>query len=109
MTALPVVLIIGASRGLGLALAREWLSRGWTVIATARSAGQAAGLQETAATSDGRLTIEQLEMTDVAAVKALREGFRAVNWISFSSMPASRTARATVGIRFRRRSSAASW
>jgi NAD(P)-dependent dehydrogenase (short-subunit alcohol dehydrogenase family) len=58
MTALPVVLIIGASRGLGLALAREWLSRGWTVIATARSAGQAAGLQETAATSDGRLTIE---------------------------------------------------
>jgi len=70
MTALPVVLIIGASRGLGLALAREWLSRGWTVIATARSAGQAAGLQETAATSDGRLTIEQLEMTDVAAVKA---------------------------------------
>ena len=35
MTALPVVLIIGASRGLGLALAREWLSRGWTVIATA--------------------------------------------------------------------------
>jgi NAD(P)-dependent dehydrogenase (short-subunit alcohol dehydrogenase family) len=73
MTALPVVLIIGASRGLGLALAREWLSRGWTVIATARSAGQAAGLQETAATSDGRLTIEQLEMTDVAAVKALRE------------------------------------
>jgi NAD(P)-dependent dehydrogenase (short-subunit alcohol dehydrogenase family) len=45
MTALPVVLIIGASRGLGLALAREWLSRGWTVIATARSAGRAAGLQ----------------------------------------------------------------
>ena len=45
MTALPAVLIIGASRGLGLALAREWLSRGWTVIATARSAGQAAGLQ----------------------------------------------------------------
>ena len=73
MTALPVVLIIGASRGLGLALAREWLSRGWTVIATARSPGQAAGLQETAATSDGRLTIEQLEMTDVAAVKALRQ------------------------------------
>ena len=68
----PLVLIIGASRGLGLALAREWLSRGWTVIATARSAGQA-GLQETAATSDGRLKIEQLEITDVAAVNALRE------------------------------------
>jgi NAD(P)-dependent dehydrogenase (short-subunit alcohol dehydrogenase family) len=46
MTALPVVLIIGASRGLGLALAREWLSRGWTVIATGperRTGRRAAG------------------------------------------------------------------
>jgi NAD(P)-dependent dehydrogenase (short-subunit alcohol dehydrogenase family) len=68
----PLVLIIGASRGLGLALVREWLSRGWTVIATARTASQA-GLLEVAATSDGRLTIEPLEMTDVAAVNALRE------------------------------------
>ena len=68
----PLVLIIGASRGLGLALVRQWLSRGWTVIATARSVRQA-GLQQAAATSDGRLTIEQLEMTDVAAVNALRE------------------------------------
>ena len=73
MPASPLVLIVGASRGLGLALTREWLSRGWTVIATARSASQA-GLQEAAATtSDGRLTIEELEMTDVPAVEALRE------------------------------------
>jgi NAD(P)-dependent dehydrogenase (short-subunit alcohol dehydrogenase family) len=73
MPASPLVLIIGASRGLGLALTREWLSRGCTVIATARSASQA-GLQEAAATtSDGRLTIEELEMTDVPAVEALRE------------------------------------
>jgi NAD(P)-dependent dehydrogenase (short-subunit alcohol dehydrogenase family) len=71
MTTSPIVLIIGASRGLGLALTREWLSRGWTVIATARSASQA-GLQEVAGTSNGRLTIEPLEMTDVAAVDALR-------------------------------------
>jgi NAD(P)-dependent dehydrogenase (short-subunit alcohol dehydrogenase family) len=71
MTTSPIVLIIGASRGLGLALTREWLSRGWTVIATARSASQA-GLQEVAGTSNGRLTIEPLEITDVAAVNALR-------------------------------------
>lgn len=64
-------LIIGASRGLGLALAREWLSRGWTVIATVRGAGRG-GLQETAGASDGRLLIEQLEVTDADAVKALR-------------------------------------
>ena len=65
-------LIIGASRGLGLALAREWLSRGWTVIATARGTRHT-GLQETAEASGGRLLIEQLEMTDTDAVKALRE------------------------------------
>jgi NAD(P)-dependent dehydrogenase (short-subunit alcohol dehydrogenase family) len=70
MPASPLLLIIGASRGLGLALTREWLSRGWTVIATARSTSQDC-LLEVAATSDGRLTVEQLEMTDVAAVQAL--------------------------------------
>ena len=72
MTAPQTALIIGASRGLGLALAREWLSRGWTVIATVRGAGHD-GLQETAEASSGRLLIERLEMTDTDAVKALRE------------------------------------
>jgi NAD(P)-dependent dehydrogenase (short-subunit alcohol dehydrogenase family) len=72
MPASPLVLIIGASRGLGLALALEWLSRDWTVIATTRTTGQGR-LQETAATSDGRLMIEQLEITNVAEVTALRE------------------------------------
>jgi NAD(P)-dependent dehydrogenase (short-subunit alcohol dehydrogenase family) len=31
-----VALVVGASRGLGLALAQEWLGRGWRVIATVR-------------------------------------------------------------------------
>jgi NAD(P)-dependent dehydrogenase (short-subunit alcohol dehydrogenase family) len=72
MTSSSTVLIIGASRGLGLALAQEWLQRGWNVIATIRTQGHS-GLQEIAGTSNGRLRSEQLEMTDVAAVKALRE------------------------------------
>jgi NAD(P)-dependent dehydrogenase (short-subunit alcohol dehydrogenase family) len=69
MTASSTVLIVGASRGLGLALAREWLRRGWTVVATART--NRTGLHQTAAASDGRLTIEQLEMNDAAGVEAL--------------------------------------
>ncbi|HWK47178.1 MAG TPA: SDR family NAD(P)-dependent oxidoreductase [Stellaceae bacterium] len=72
ITASRTALIVGASRGLGLALAREWLSRGWTVIATVRGTGHT-GLHETAETSKGRLLIEQLEMTDLDAVKALRQ------------------------------------
>jgi NAD(P)-dependent dehydrogenase (short-subunit alcohol dehydrogenase family) len=72
MTTPSTALIIGASRGLGLALAREWLSRGWNVLATVRSAAHTA-LHETAATSGGRLTIEQLDMADPAGVDALRQ------------------------------------
>ena len=33
-------LIIGASRGLGYALAAEYLARGWQVTATVRGAGR---------------------------------------------------------------------
>jgi NAD(P)-dependent dehydrogenase (short-subunit alcohol dehydrogenase family) len=66
------VLVVGASRGLGLALAREWLSRGWTVIATVRG-NERTSLHESDAASNGRLHIEQLEITDHEAVKALRD------------------------------------
>ncbi|MGO1081278.1 SDR family NAD(P)-dependent oxidoreductase [Inquilinus sp. CA228] len=72
MSVSPTVLIIGASRGLGLALAGEWLSRGWAVLATVRGAGRTA-LHGLADASDGRLAIEPLEMTDPAAVDALRD------------------------------------
>jgi NAD(P)-dependent dehydrogenase (short-subunit alcohol dehydrogenase family) len=65
-------LIIGASRGLGLALAQEWLKRGWNVIATVRTPGQP-GPRGLAEASGWRLRIETLEMTDIAAVRALRE------------------------------------
>jgi NAD(P)-dependent dehydrogenase (short-subunit alcohol dehydrogenase family) len=66
------VLVVGASRGLGLALAREWHARGWTVIATVRGTGRTA-LHDVAEASSGRLVVEQLEMTDLDAVRALRQ------------------------------------
>lgn len=71
-TTTPIALIIGASRGLGLALARELLARGWSVIGTVRSAGRT-GLHEAAEQSDGRLVVEQVEMTDARSIAALRE------------------------------------
>lgn len=67
------VLIIGASRGLGLALAREWLKRGWHVVATIRQEGVRSALHDIADTAEGRLRIEPLDMTDTAAVMALRQ------------------------------------
>lgn len=65
------VLIIGASRGLGLALAREWLRPDWNVIATARASGTH-DLQKLAEKSSCRLTLEQLDMNDVDAIAALK-------------------------------------
>lgn len=69
------VLIVGASRGLGLALAREWLKRGWRVVATSRGSGRN-GLHDTADHSDGRLSVEVLDMVDPASLAALSERLR---------------------------------
>jgi NAD(P)-dependent dehydrogenase (short-subunit alcohol dehydrogenase family) len=66
------VLIIGASRGLGYALAAEYLARGWQVTATVRGAGQT-GLHELAESSHGRLVAENVDITVPEQVAALHE------------------------------------
>ncbi len=65
-------LIVGASRGLGLALAAEYARRGWNVIGTVR-AEQRTGLPELAEGSAGRVTVETLDITEPQQVSALRE------------------------------------
>ncbi|MEV5598042.1 SDR family NAD(P)-dependent oxidoreductase [Streptomyces sp. NPDC052496] len=65
-------LIVGASRTLGLGLAAEYLRRGWDVIGTVRGARRT-GLHDLAEASDGRLTVESLEMTDPEQIAALRD------------------------------------
>jgi NAD(P)-dependent dehydrogenase (short-subunit alcohol dehydrogenase family) len=66
----PTALIIGASRGLGLAMCAEYLKRGWRVMGTVRGAGSAE-LEALAAQSDGRLEIERVDINDPAQVAAL--------------------------------------
>ncbi|MGW7532973.1 SDR family NAD(P)-dependent oxidoreductase [Amycolatopsis sp. NPDC054798] len=70
MTAGKKALIIGASRGLGYALAAEFLGRGWQVTATERTPS---ALHELARSSDGRLTVETVDITVPEQVTALRE------------------------------------
>lgn len=65
MTAPRSILIIGASRGLGLGLTREFAAQGWAVTATVRSAAQQAPLQELG------VRVEQLEMTDSTSLEQL--------------------------------------
>lgn len=71
MTRQPTVLVVGASRGLGLALAEEWLGREWQVIATAR--GGSDGLDELAVRFPGRLRIETVDINVADTVRAFRD------------------------------------
>lgn len=66
------LLLVGASRGLGLALAEEYLKRGWHVVATERRAGTSK-LHSLIGTAVGRLEIETVDIDHPDQVAALRE------------------------------------
>lgn len=70
MTAPKTALILGASRGLGLALAEEYLKRGWNVVATVRGGGHT-GLHTLADRAGDRLTIESCDINEPEQVAAL--------------------------------------
>ena len=63
-------LITGSDRGIGLALTREFESRGWQVIATCRDPGKATELAALAQ-AHPKITIEKLDVADNAAIDAL--------------------------------------
>jgi NAD(P)-dependent dehydrogenase (short-subunit alcohol dehydrogenase family) len=65
------LLLIGASRGLGFALAEEYLKRGWRVVATERNRATS-HLHRLLETSGGRLEIENVDINYPDQVAALR-------------------------------------
>ncbi len=65
------LLLIGASRGLGFALAAEYLKRGWQVTATERNPATSR-LRELALTANRRLEIETVDINAPEQVAALR-------------------------------------
>jgi NAD(P)-dependent dehydrogenase (short-subunit alcohol dehydrogenase family) len=66
------VLLIGASRGLGLALAREWAQGGRHVVATVRGSGRTP-LHDLADAVGGRIEIETVDVTEPAQIAALHD------------------------------------
>ncbi len=66
------LLLFGGSRGLGLAIAEEYLKLGWRVVATARSAAGTA-LHDLAQSSKGQLEVEQVDIADPAQIMALHQ------------------------------------
>ena len=62
---MPTALIIGASRGIGRELARQYLADGWRVIATARNPGDCASLAAMGADP------HQLDVTSTESIAAI--------------------------------------
>jgi NAD(P)-dependent dehydrogenase (short-subunit alcohol dehydrogenase family) len=69
----PTILIAGASRGLGHAMAAEFLKHGWRVIGTVREGAARTPLHELADAFDDRLEIEILDIDRPEQIGALRQ------------------------------------
>ncbi|MHC3469435.1 SDR family NAD(P)-dependent oxidoreductase [Streptomyces sp. 7R007] len=69
----PTAVIVGASRGLGHAMAAEFLDRGWHVVGTVRDTAARTPLHDLADRAGGRVTIEQLDINDYAQLPPLHE------------------------------------
>jgi NAD(P)-dependent dehydrogenase (short-subunit alcohol dehydrogenase family) len=82
------VLLIGASRGLGLALAQEWVRDGWQVTATVRGSGRtlvlmAPGWVRTELGGpDARLSIDQSIPNVVRTLDSLR-GRQGLHYVDY--------------------------
>ena len=66
------VLLVGASRGLGLAMAAEFLKKGWNVVATVQDAARTK-LHDLADEHPGRVEIESLDIAEPDQITALRD------------------------------------
>jgi NAD(P)-dependent dehydrogenase (short-subunit alcohol dehydrogenase family) len=71
----PTVLITGANRGIGLALARDYADRGWRVIAGARQPDEALALKALSR-ENPRVVVEALDVTNHPQIDALAARYR---------------------------------
>jgi NAD(P)-dependent dehydrogenase (short-subunit alcohol dehydrogenase family) len=69
---LPTILLVGASRGLGLAMAAEFLRKGWNVVGTVRGEARTE-LHDLADENEGRLEIQSLDITEPDQIAALHD------------------------------------
>ncbi|MFK0375994.1 SDR family oxidoreductase [Pandoraea sp. NPDC090278] len=69
----PTILLVGASRGLGHAMAAEFVKRGWHVVGTVRAGSQDTPLHDLAAAHPEQVDIETLDITRPEQIAALHE------------------------------------
>jgi NAD(P)-dependent dehydrogenase (short-subunit alcohol dehydrogenase family) len=63
-----LALVVGANRGIGLGVTKEFLANGWDVIATARDPGKATALHHLQASHLGRVWVSRLDLSDTTEV-----------------------------------------
>jgi NAD(P)-dependent dehydrogenase (short-subunit alcohol dehydrogenase family) len=66
------ILLIGASRGLGVAMAGEFLTKGWDVVGTVQESARTE-LHDLADKHPGRVEIETLDVTEPDQIAALHD------------------------------------
>lgn len=66
------ILLVGASRGLGLAMADDFLKKGWAVVATVRGSARTK-LHDLPDDYEGRLEIESLDITEPDQIATLQD------------------------------------
>jgi len=71
MPTIKTALIVGASRGLGLAIAQELTKRNWNVMGTVRE-GKRTKLHELSEISEGKLQLAYLDMTVPSQIEELK-------------------------------------
>ena len=67
---MPLALITGANRGLGLEFTRQYLADGWQIFAACRDPAAATELQRLAKKAGGKLAIVSMDVTDAKSVRA---------------------------------------
>src|ERR1700730_6719024 len=67
---MPNALITGANRGLGFEFARQYLVDGWQVYAACRDPASASELRRLTETSDDKLRILAIDVTDPTSIDA---------------------------------------
>ncbi|HTH75251.1 MAG TPA: SDR family NAD(P)-dependent oxidoreductase [Trinickia sp.] len=72
-TQTPSILLIGASRGLGHAMAAEFVKKGWHVVGTVRAGAGRTLLHDLADGHPSQVEIETLDITRPEQLRALRE------------------------------------
>ena len=66
------VLLVGASRGLGLAMAEQFVKKGWHVVGTVRESDRTE-LHDLAGAHSDRVSIEMLDITEADQIAGLRD------------------------------------